>query len=81
MRRITVEAVDQTSALGFHRALSRFYSELEERDGRWLVSVPLPHDNQTVLTVLDVIQEHVTDRGGDEPALVDLDGHRYRIDT
>jgi hypothetical protein len=77
--KITVNAVDQASALGFHQALARFYSEIEQADdGRWLVSVP--RESQTIVAILDTIEEHVTARG-DGPALVDLDGHEYRIDS
>ena len=79
MRSLTIEARRIESARGLCDALRKFQPELTEHSaGGYLVRVEFGESDREVLTVLDVIQDHVATRGGG-PARLSLDGHSYTM--
>ena len=79
MRAMTIEARSLGSARRLYKALSDFEPELSgsERQG-YRVSVELGTRERRLLDLLDAIERYVTETGTD-PALIEMDGHRYTM--
>jgi hypothetical protein len=79
MRAITIEAKSLGSARRLYNALGEFHPELSgSEDEGYRVSVELGTRERRLLEVLDAIERYVTEIGAD-PALINVDGHRYTM--
>lgn len=79
MRSLTVQAESLQSARGLYEALSGFDPELSGSDDEgYEVAVELGGFDRQVITVLDVIQHHVSERHVGS-ARVELGGRSYTM--
>jgi hypothetical protein len=78
MRDLTIQAASLRSARRIQAALEGFNPELIAEPGRYWVSVDLRGCD--VAAVLSALQHHVAERDNG-PAVVDLDGQRYRVEA
>jgi hypothetical protein len=81
MRRLTIEAASALSARDFYDALSAFKREIEKsKDGRWRVSVSLDPTDGAIVSLLNALQHHVSERATG-PARLEMDGNSYLLES
>jgi hypothetical protein len=81
VRTLTIEATSLASARGFYEALASLGAELvDDVNGTYEVRIPLDGKDSTIVTVLQLLEEHVATRGGSS-ARIGLDGRSYLLEA
>jgi len=79
MRTLIIEAASPDSARDFQQALTAFQTELlQSEDGVYQVKVTLGGEDREIITLLNTIEAHISQRR-DGPARLDLDGNSYTM--
>jgi hypothetical protein len=79
MQTLTIRASTLDVADGLFVALDGFKPEMRPTSlGGYDVTVAIDGDANQLVSILEAIQNHATDRK--EPALVELDGRRYALE-